>query len=70
MGIENRGFASMTPRRRRALGRKGIKVVQAAGKAHKFTKEEASAAGRKGAESRAKRKAFVEKVFGKGTKVK
>lgn len=53
-----------------ALGRKGMKVVEAAGKRHKFTREEASAAGRKGAESRAKRKALVERVFGKGTKVK
>jgi general stress protein YciG len=36
-----RGFAAMDPERRKALGRKGGKVAQGNGTAHRFTSEEA-----------------------------
>lgn len=39
-----RGFAAMTPERRAELARLGGKAVQASGKAHRFTREEARAA--------------------------
>lgn len=44
----NRGFASMSPERRREIASNGGKAAHAMGKAHVFTHEEASAAGKKG----------------------
>ncbi len=43
-----RGFAAITPERRREISARGGKAAHAAGTAHKFTTEEAQAAGRKG----------------------
>lgn len=47
-GISRRGFASMTPERRKEIARMGGKSAHALGVAHRFTVEEARAAGRKG----------------------
>ena len=41
-----RGFASMTPEQRRALGSRGGKTAHERGTANRFTPETASAAGR------------------------
>ena len=41
-----RGFASMTPEQRRALGSRGGKTAHARGTANRFTPESASVAGR------------------------
>ena len=43
-----RGFAAMAPNLVTELARKGGKAAHAAGTAHKFTREEAQAAGRRG----------------------
>lgn len=43
-----RGFAAMDRERVSAIARKGGKAAHEAGTAHKFTSEEAKAAGRKG----------------------
>jgi general stress protein YciG len=43
-----RGFAAISPERRREISSKGGHASQATGKAHRFTTEEASAAGKKG----------------------
>jgi hypothetical protein len=43
-----RGFASMTPEKRRGIASKGGKAAQALGTAHKWTSEEAQYAGHKG----------------------
>ena len=40
-----RGFAALTPERRREIGQKGGKAVHAAGAAHQFTAEEARRGG-------------------------
>jgi uncharacterized protein len=48
MSIKDRGFASMSPEKRRAIASKGGKSAHARGLAHQFTPEEASAAGKKG----------------------
>lgn len=42
-----RGFAAMTPERRREIAAKGGRTAQARGTAHRFTPEEAREAGRK-----------------------
>jgi general stress protein YciG len=43
-----RGFAAISPERRREISAAGGKAAHAAGAAHQFTTEEAQAAGRKG----------------------
>lgn len=48
-----RGFAAMSPEKRRAISSKGGEAAQATGRAHRFTREEAKAAGRKGGEAAA-----------------
>ncbi len=47
-----RGFASMSDSQRRAIARKGGLAAQQKGTAHRFTKEEAQIAGRKGGRAR------------------
>lgn len=51
-----RGFAAMDPKKVFELARRGGKAAQAAGTAHRFTKEEAREAGRKGGRASAKKK--------------
>jgi uncharacterized protein len=46
---KKRGFARMTPERRRQLASKGGQTSQARGTAHQWTVEEARAAGKKSA---------------------
>ena len=43
-----RGFASMSPEKKREIASKGGKSAHSLGTAHKWTSEEAQAAGRKG----------------------
>lgn len=43
-----RGFAAMSPEKQREICVKGGRAAQAGGKAHRFTAEEARAAGKKG----------------------
>jgi general stress protein YciG len=46
--LGGRGFAALSPERRRELASRGGKAAHAAGTAHTFSVEEAAAAGRKG----------------------
>lgn len=46
--MSTRGFAGMSPEKRLEIARKGGKAAHAKGTAHKWTKEAAAAAGRKG----------------------
>lgn len=50
-----RGFASMTPQRRREIASMGGRAAHQAGTAHCFTSDEAKAAGKKRAEVKANR---------------
>jgi general stress protein YciG len=45
---KRRGFAAMSPDKQREIARKGGRAAHANGKAHEFSQEEASAAGRIG----------------------
>lgn len=47
-GSSTRGFASMDPERQREIASLGGRRAHELGTAHKWTKEEAAAAGRKG----------------------
>lgn len=49
---KKRGFARLSQEVMRDIARKGNAKLRAEGKAHKFTSEEAQAAGRKGGKSR------------------
>lgn len=51
-----KGFAAISPERVREIASKGGKAAHAVGTAHKFTTEEAKAAGRKGGLARGKRR--------------
>lgn len=46
--VKPRGFAALTPERRRAISMAGGRAAHAKGTAHRFTKEEAREAGKKG----------------------
>ena len=48
INLSKRGFASMTPQKRREVASMGGKTSHERGTAHEFTTEEAKAAGRKG----------------------
>lgn len=50
-GFVKRGFATLTPERRREIASSGGKAAQAKGFAHRFTPEEAVSAGRAGGRS-------------------
>jgi len=52
--ISKRGFASMTAEKRSEIASKGGKRAHELGRAHKFTSEEASKAGKKGGLARRK----------------
>lgn len=45
---QRRGFAAMSPEKRRELSARGGRAVQAAGKGRQWTSETAASAGRKG----------------------
>jgi general stress protein YciG len=46
----NRGFASMSPEKQKEIARLGGRAAHEKGKAHRFSSEEAKAAGKKGGE--------------------
>lgn len=48
MGVADRGFASMSPERRREIASQGGKAVHEKGTGHQWTVEEAREAGRRG----------------------
>ena len=54
-----RGFASMDADRQRSIASKGGKSAHQQGRAHEFTADEASEAGRKGGETISKNKAHM-----------
>lgn len=56
MAMSDRGFASMEPSKQRRIASMGGKTAHIRGTAHKFTKEEAKAAGRKGGLARKAKK--------------
>jgi general stress protein YciG len=69
MTMALRGFALMSPEKRRELAAKGGIAAHVKGRGHEFTSEEAKAAGRKGGlevqrrkAARAAAKAFEEKT--------
>lgn len=56
-----RGFASMDPKRQRAIASQGGKAAHAKGTAHKFTSEEAKLAGSKGGTAKRRNALAAEK---------
>lgn len=53
---DSKGFATLTPERRREIASMGGKKAHQLGKAHRWTPEEAREAGRKGGQVRGPRK--------------
>ena len=67
-GIKRRGFASMTPDKRRKIAAMGGVRAHQLGKAHEFTPQEASAAGKLGGKAlaRSKPRSYFAALGGKG----
>jgi uncharacterized protein len=61
-----KGFASMDPEKRRAIASAGGKAAHAQGKAHRFTHEEAKAAGSKGGKAVSRDLAHMAEIGRKG----
>jgi uncharacterized protein len=61
-----RGFAAMTPEQRREIATRGGLGLQASGKAHRYTSEEAQAAGRKGGRTTAQDREHMRNIGRKG----
>jgi general stress protein YciG len=59
MGIEKRGFGSMTSERKREIARMGGRAAHAKGTAHRWDSEEAREAGRKGGRSSQATRAYL-----------
>lgn len=59
---KRKGFASMTPERRRAVASRGGKEAHRKGKAHEWTSETAQLAGKKGRRGSRKRVNEVEQA--------
>ncbi len=53
---QRRGFGALTPERRAEIASQGGRAAHARGTAHRFTKDEAAVAGRKGGIASARRK--------------
>lgn len=65
---QKRGFAVLDPTKHRDLSSKGAKAAHAKGAAHRFSSEQAKAAGRKGGlEAAAQNRAAREAMFGKSS---
>jgi general stress protein YciG len=56
-GVKRRGFASMSPEKKREVSSRGGKMAHASGHAHQFTREEARAAGILGGRATARKRA-------------
>jgi len=61
-----RGFAAMSPEKRREISSKGGKTAHAMGKAHTFTSKEAAKAGRKGGKAVSKNHEHMQEIGSKG----
>jgi len=65
MATEDRGFASMDPKRQREIAAAGGRAAHRKGTSHEWDSEEARAAGRKGGEATARRKAAARAARGR-----
>lgn len=63
---EKRGFAALSPEQRREMASAGGKAAQASGRGHRFTVEEARAAGQKGGAVIASRPGHMTEIGRKG----
>jgi uncharacterized protein len=60
------GFASMDPERQRAIARRGGQTAHRLGKAHRFTQDEARAAGKKGGVAVSRDQAYMAEIGRRG----
>src|ERR1051326_2852205 len=61
-----RGFAAMSPERKREIASKGGRAAHMKGTAHEFTSDEARAAGRKGGETVSRDRQHMAEIGRKG----
>lgn len=65
-GKSRRGFASMSPEKRRKIASKGGKAAHEMGRAHEFTSEEARAAGSKGGKAVSRNRQHMQEIGRQG----
>jgi general stress protein YciG len=65
-GPRKRGFAAMSPEKQREIARLGGAAAHARGVAHRFTSEEARAAGRKGGQAVSQDRGHMSDIGRKG----
>lgn len=61
-----RGFARLTPERRRELGKRGQEIMRKNGFAHQFSTKNAKEAGKKGGETISKNREHMKEIARKG----
>ena len=61
-----RGFAALSPEARSEIASRGGKAAQASGKAHRYTSETATIAGRKGGHTVASRPGYMAEIGRRG----
>lgn len=65
-GNQRKGFASLTPERRREIASAGGRAAHTQGVAHEFTPDEARAAGHKGGVAVSQDRAYMARIGRKG----
>jgi general stress protein YciG len=65
-GKSRRGFAAMSPERQRQIASMGGRTAHASGHAHKYTSEEARAAGRKGGAAVSQDREYMARIGRRG----
>ncbi|MBI2056533.1 MAG: stress-induced protein [Candidatus Sungbacteria bacterium] len=66
--IKKRGFGSMTPEKRREIARKGGQTAHLKGTAHRYNREEARDAGRRGGQAVSVNRQYMAEIGRKGGK--
>ena len=66
MSNSRRGFAAMDPEKQREIAQKGGRAAHEKGRAHRFTSEEARAAGRKGGQAASRDREHMSEIGRRG----
>lgn len=63
---KKRGFAALSPQKKKEIAQKGGQTAHRRGRAHKFTPEEAREAGRKGGKAVSQNRLYMSEIGRKG----
>lgn len=66
MALSKRGFASMSPEKQQEIAKKGGRAAHEKGTAHRFSPDEARAAGRKGGQRVSQDRSYMAEIGRRG----